>query len=116
MSERPHKLILLDMLDAIDGIETFVAGMSEQDYLADAKTQAAVERYLEILGEAANLFPESFYMRFNHIKWHRLISLRNRIIHAYFAVNDAIVWDIVTNYLPGLKYELTTILNNFDAV
>ncbi|MCX6279671.1 MAG: DUF86 domain-containing protein [Bacteroidetes bacterium] len=71
MSDRTHKLILLDMLDAIDGIESFVAGMSRQDYFADAKTQADVEYYLEIVGEAANLFPESFYLRYDHIKWHR---------------------------------------------
>jgi len=113
MSDRPEKLIILDMLDALTGIETFISGMSDQEYFNDAKTQAAVERYIEIIGEAANQFPESFYNKFSHIKWHTLISLRNRIIHAYFDVNDSIVWNIVTNYLPGLKNELYAILNSY---
>lgn len=114
MSDRPVKLILLDMFDAINGIETFISGMSDKDYFEDAKTQAAVERYLEILGEAANMFPESFYKQYGIIKWHQLISLRNRIIHAYFAVNDTIVWNIVTNDLPGLKNDLLEILKNYE--
>jgi len=84
MSDRPEKLIILDMLDALTGIETFISGMSDQEYFNDAKTQAAVERYIEIIGEAANQFPESFYNKFSHIKWHTLISLRNRIISRLF--------------------------------
>jgi uncharacterized protein with HEPN domain len=67
MSERPEGLIILDMLDAIIGIETFISGMSEQDYFKDAKTQAAVDRYLEILGEAANKFSEGFYNKHDNI-------------------------------------------------
>ena len=88
--------------------------MSEQDYFNDDKTQAAVERYLEILGEAANKFSESFYNKNEHITWHRLISLRNSIIHAYFAVNDSIVWDIITNYLPELKADLVVLSNSYN--
>lgn len=111
MSDRPVRLILQDMLDAIEGIEKFIAGMSEQDYGKDAKTQAAVERYLEILGEAANKIPDEFYVQNQHIQWHKIISLRNRIIHAYFDVNDSIVWNVITLFLPGLKKELEKLLS-----
>jgi len=112
MSERPVKLILQDMLDAIYGIENFIAGMSENDYKKDEKTQASVERYLEILGEASNKLPEEFYLLHEHIQWHRIISLRNRIIHAYFDVNNSIVWNVITQFLPGLKNDLQKLLNN----
>ena len=67
MSDRPIRLILLDMLDATNGIFRFVDGMTEQDYYQDEKTQAAVERYLEILGEAANKLPEDFHLIHSHI-------------------------------------------------
>lgn len=112
MSDRPVLLILLDMLDAVDGISRFIAGMTEQDYYQDEKTQAAVERYLEILGEAANKLPEDFYATHHHIEWHKIISLRNRIIHAYFDVNDTIVWNVIIHFLPQLKTELEAILEN----
>jgi uncharacterized protein with HEPN domain len=111
MSNRPSDLIVLDMLDAINGIFKFVEGMTEQDYFKDEKTQAAVERYLEILGEASNKLPDTFYTKYHHVEWHKIISLRNRIIHAYFDVNDAIVWQIIIHFLPKLKEDLIQIMN-----
>ena len=111
MSERPVRLILQDMLDAIAGIENFIASMTEQDYRNDAKTQAAVERYLEILGEAANKLPADFYTQNPDIHWHKIISLRNRIIHAYFDVNDSIVWNVITQFLPNLGKDLEKLLS-----
>lgn len=110
MSDRPVRLILLDMLDATNGIFDFVGSMSEEDYYKDEKTQAAVERYLEILGEAANKLPEDFYTKYSHVEWHKIIGLRNRIIHAYFDVNDTIVWQIVIKFLPTLKTDLEAII------
>ena len=99
------------MIDAINGIESFIAGMSQQDYYNDEKTQAAVERYLEILGEAANKFSDDFYVQHSDILWHKIISLRNRIIHAYFDVNNSIIWNIINQFLPGLKIELEKLLS-----
>ena len=87
-------------------------GLSEEDYYLDEKTQAAVERYLEILGEAANKLPESVYTKYNHIEWHKIISLRHRIIHAYFDVNDSIIWQIVIQFLPKLRTDITNIINS----
>lgn len=100
------------MLDAVNGIFRFVEGMTDVDYYKDEKTQAAVERYLEILGEAANKLPEPFYLKHDHIEWHKIVSLRNRIIHAYFDVNDTIIWHIIVHFLPPLQTELKAILEN----
>jgi len=110
MSDRPIQLILLDMIDSVNGILRFVEGFTEEDYYNDEKTQAAVERYLEILGEAANKLPESFYLEHCNIEWHKIISLRNRIIHAYFNVNDTIIRQIIMHFLPPSKTQLETIL------
>lgn len=112
MSNRPVKIILEDMLDAITNIEAFTAGMDADAFKADIKTQAAVERCLEIIGEAANQLHQDFYPQHAQIQWHRVISLRNRIIHAYFDVNKDIVWNIVTLYLPGLKKDILGLLKN----
>ena len=107
------KLILLDMLDAISGIESFIYGLSETEFLSDTKTQAAVERYLEILGEAANKLPDIVYQHNQQIEWHKIISLRNRIIHAYFDVNKAIIWNIAKKFLPKLKDDLEKIVSKY---
>lgn len=109
MSERPAILILQDMIDAIEGIEEFTDGIDEDSFLTDRKTQAAVERHLEILGEAANKLSDDFRIKYDHMQWHRIISLRNRIIHAYFDVDKRIVWNIIKNFIPPLKHELKSI-------
>lgn len=112
MSERPVNYIIQDMLDAIDGIEEFINGISEDVFLTDRKTQAAVERYLEILGEAANKLSDDFRLKYDYMQWHRIISLRNRIIHAYFNVDKRIVWNIITNFIPPLKHDLKNIASS----
>lgn len=114
MSERPAILILQDMIDAIDGIEEFIEGINEDEFLYDRKTQAAVERHLEILGEAANKLPGHIRTQFDQIQWHRIISLRNRIIHAYFDVDKSIVWNIITNFILPLEQELKRIVSTLQ--
>ncbi|MBN3036601.1 MAG: DUF86 domain-containing protein [Bacteroidales bacterium] len=114
MWNRPAEILLEDMLEAIGNIELFIRDMSYDDYQSDRKTRAAVERYLEVLGEAANKFTESFYNDHPHIGWHRIISLRNRIIHSYFDVSSAIVWNIITQFIPVLKSDLQSILKKLE--
>lgn len=101
------------MLDAIDGINKFTEGMSEKEYLGDEKTRAAVERYMEKIGEAANTFPESFYTKHLQVKWHKVIAFRNRLIHGYFDINNKIVWQAVKEYLPQLKIQLEEIAKQY---
>ena len=106
MRDREDKL-LTDILQAIELIESFVKDFDSFElYCSDAKTKSAVERQLGIIGEAVNLFqklpPTSPLDSAGQI-----ISLRNRIIHAYDAVDNNIIWAIVKRHLPGLKAEAT---------
>ena len=110
MSDRPAHLIIQDMLDSIANILAYTDGMNEGLFLADKKTRDAVERNLEIIGEAANHLPDEIYLTHNHIEWHRIISLRNRLIHSYFSIKQNIVWNIIVNFLPPLKIQLENIL------
>jgi uncharacterized protein with HEPN domain len=109
MSDRPVKLILQDMLDSVTDILTYTHGMDEQGFYNDKKTRDAVERNLEILGEAANRLPQDFHLKHGYIEWHRIISLRNRLIHAYFNIKEDIIWNVIVNYLPPLKIQLEKI-------
>lgn len=76
------------------------------DYLAfasDLKTQDAVIRNLEIIGEAARVLPESIKLQATDIEWRKIIALRNLLLHAYFGVSLPIVWDVVCNKLDQLE-------------
>ncbi len=74
---------LWDMVQTIRLIQEFVAGLSYEDYLNSRRDQMAVERGLEILGEAARRVSEEFQQAHSDINWRNVIGLRNVIAHRY---------------------------------
>ena len=109
MMERSNKY-LYDILQAIALIEDFMANISGyEDYLSDLKTRSAVERQLIIIGEAANAYgqlcPDNSLEELR-----KIVGFRNRLIHAYDAIDTSIVWAILKNHLPLLKKEVQLIL------
>jgi uncharacterized protein with HEPN domain len=109
MMERSNKH-LYDILQAIALIEDFMANTSGyENYLSDLKTRSAVERQLIIIGEAANAYGQS--CPDNSLEQLRkIVGFRNRLIHAYDAIDTSIVWAILKNHLPLLKKEAQLIL------
>jgi len=104
MTEQGKKY-LSDILRAIELIDQFSVSVNNyNDYLSDYKTQSAVERQLGIIGEAVNkfdkLFPDSPIENARQI-----VGFRNRLIHAYDAIDSSIVWAIIKKHLSPLKTE-----------
>ena len=100
MSKREAKLLLLDISEACEKIFRFTENMSYSEFTSDDKTSDAVIRNLEVIGEAANHLPELFISSHPEIGWSKAIAVRNRVIHEYFGVDYAILWNILHNYLP----------------
>jgi uncharacterized protein with HEPN domain len=100
---RDFRLYLDDMLDAIHQIRSYLQGMDEAAFAADRKTQDAVIRNLEIIGEAARNLPDNITQTAPEIEWRKVKGLRNILIHEYFGVNLPIIWDIVQNRLGPLE-------------
>ena len=101
------KKYLSDILQAIDLIESFTSEISDyNDYIADLKTQSAVERQLGIIGEPVikfeKLFPESTLINAG-----KIAGFRNRLIHAYDSVDNSIVWAIIKRHLDPLRKEIS---------
>jgi uncharacterized protein with HEPN domain len=101
---------LLDALNACEAITTFTRQVLLEDYSANLLLRSAVERQLEILGEAFsqldNIEPD--YRR-QYPDMGKIIGMRNRIIHGYDSVDDAIVWDAVKQHIPKLKDWLSSL-------
>ena len=103
---RHEKLRLLDILDSIDRIISYVEGMGYEDFLADRRTQDAVIRNIEIIGEAARALPEDFQERHADVPWSEIVAMRNVIVHQYFGILPEVVWDVVKNELPTLRAQI----------
>lgn len=110
--DRKIKTYLTDILASVEMIESFFEGkpMRYEDYHADWKLRLAVERCLEIIGEAmSRILKSEPDIPITHAK--AIIGTRNRIIHAYDAISDDIIWSIIVNHLSKLKEEILAILN-----
>ena len=101
---------LVDMLLAAGNAQAFVAGMTPGEFTTDIKTQHAVVRALEIVGEAARTVPEEIRSTHPEIAWADLVGMRNRLVHEYFRVRLDVVWDVVVDEIPPLIEQLRAIV------
>jgi uncharacterized protein with HEPN domain len=103
---------LYDILQAINEIEGYYdkKPMIFEEYFSDIKTKRAIERDLEIIGEAVNRILKKD-QNFKLDNAEKIIGTRNRIIHGYDKVSDEMIWSIVINHLPKLKKEVTALLD-----
>ncbi len=91
---------LLDIVNAVRRIAEFLTGMDRGAFLSDHRTQDAVVRRLEVIGEAANRLTESCRAAHADVPWSGLIGLRNVLAHQYDRVDYEIVWQVATVQLP----------------
>lgn len=110
MSRRSEKTLLADILDAITQIEVYTVGLDENAFSTDRKTQDAVVRNLEIIGEASSRLSNEFRNAHSDIPWTLMRGLRNRIVHAYFGVDLQLVWEVIVDDLPPLKKRIEKVI------
>lgn len=104
------KKFLSDILNAIELIELFTKDVNSYSaYVDDLKTKSAVERQLVIIGEAVSTLHKENNSEFEFAR--QLIAFRNRVVHAYDSIDDAIVWSIIKKHLPQLKTKVQNKLN-----
>ena len=111
---RDYRLYLDDILEAIDRICEYVQGMDEDAFGSDKKTQDAVIRNLEVIGEASRNLSDDLRAWANHIEWSKIIGFRNILAHEYFGVSIPIVWDIVQSKLHPLKQACMELLKQLE--
>ena len=98
------------MLEAVEEILEFTSGLSATSFAVDSKTQKAVMADLAIIGEAAAHVPDDVVLAHPELPWRSMRDMRNVVIHAYFQVDAAIVWQTIQGDLPDLALRLRHIL------
>ena len=110
----PHDPLVCveDALTACELIVQFTLDMGEVEYAADLKTQSAVERQFEIIGEALNRIKGIDPGLLDRVdNWREIIGFRNVIAHGYDVIENEIVWGSVKEDIPVLLAQLKRILN-----
>lgn len=99
-----------DMLDAARNIQNFMSGVQYEEFLKDLKLQFAIERCVEILGQASRRISDELKDNHPEIPWGRIIAQRNVIAHEYDDVKQERMWLIATVHVPALIPDLEAIL------
>lgn len=105
------KTWLYDILGSINEIESYFVDTPKlfEVYQNDLRTKRAVERNIEIIGEAmSRILKEHNHIQISNSR--KIVDVRNRIIHGYDSVSDNVIWGIVIKNLPVLQKEVEILL------
>jgi uncharacterized protein with HEPN domain len=106
---------LMDILDSIEKIESFVEGFDFEEFSKDQKTIYAVVRALEIIGEATKNLPNSLKVEHPEVPWRDMAGFRDKVVHSYFGVDLEVVWDTAIDDAPSLRPLIAKILDEMEA-
>lgn len=112
--KRDYRLYLKEIFDAIDEIEEFTKGFTENDFINNKMAVRAVITDLIIIGEAVDKIPKNIKYGYRQItwrSWERMRETRNELAHEYYNVKPEVLWSIIKYELPPIKPIIQKILN-----
>ena len=110
MPPREWFIRLEDILEAIERVETSLAGLTYDEFERNEDKKDAAIRNFTVIGEAANHIPEEVQNKFPQIPWSKAVELRNFVVHEYFGITLYTIWDTAKNRLPELKTAISAIV------
>jgi len=110
MSKRGDREFVFDVKEAIERIYAYIGEMDYKAFLKDSKTQDAVVRNLEIIGEAVKNLSKDLKKKYSDIHWKDIAGLRDKITHFYFGIKWDIVWSVIKDKLPEIREKIDEII------
>ncbi len=103
------------ILDAISAIESYLTGTDLADFSGNSMMLFATVKQLEIIGEASNYLTATTKGASSEIEWRKIIGLRHILVHEYFGIDAALIWQIVQYDLPVFKQQVEQLLVTFTG-
>ena len=111
---RDPKERLRDILEAISAIERYLH-RGRQEFERDELLQGWVVRNLQIIGEAVRALPEDVRSLAPEVEWHRIVGMRNVLIHGYFDIDTGIVWTAASRDVLALRPHIEHLLKRLEG-
>lgn len=106
---RETDLYLDDIIDAVENILAYTSGIDYDDFISNRMCIDAVIKNLLVIGEAVKKIPEDIKSEHPSVDWRNIAGLRDVLIHAYFRIDNDLIWDIIQNKLKNLRDEVLKI-------
>ena len=114
MSRHDIGVTLRQMRDYAEKARAMTTGRQLQDLQRDDTLRLALERALEVIGEAALRLPDDFTNRYPHIPWRQIFGMRHVLAHGYDVVRDEVLWDTATVNVPELLKQIDAMLGDLE--
>jgi uncharacterized protein with HEPN domain len=110
--QRDYSDYLNDIYDSINKGISFINEMTYEEFKEDEKTQYALTRVIEIIGEASKKIPVEIKTQSEEIPWREISGMRDLLVHDYFGVNIKVVWETVMNDFPVLEEKIQKLIKD----
>ena len=107
---KDFKPYLLDTLDCISKIKTYIQGYDFEKFVEDGKTADAVIRNIEVIGEAIKHIPDEIRVKYPDIPWKQIAGMRDKLIHDYLGVDLEHIWNVAARRIDELAQNIKEIL------
>jgi uncharacterized protein with HEPN domain len=114
MPPRQWRLFVADIVDAIEAIEGYSSGLTQEQFFGDRLRLDAVMKNLTVVGEAAGRVPNEVVDANPQIPWPKMRAMRNVIVHEYFGIDEEVLWGTIADDLKPLLPLLAALLAKHD--
>lgn len=111
-STRDWRLYADDILEACEKIRRYIAGLDFNAFAADERTQDAVIRNLEVIGEAAKHLPDEVTALAPDVPWRKICRMRDVVAHGYFGISAKVIWDTAATQVGELENSVRRLLQS----
>jgi len=112
--KKDPKIFIEHILESIERIEDYTKEITKDQFVNSGKTQDAVIRRIEVIGEAVKNIPDEIKEKYSGVPWRRITGMRDILIHEYFGVDLELTWKVVKEDVVDLKKKISKVKEDLE--